>query len=279
MQLWSKDQEDLFKTNYPILPASELLKMFPFSKAQLKRKALGLKLSKKGKLSTWRYEDEQTLIREYPNKSNAELAQQFNRTRFTIGSAAHVLRLRKTAEFMTARSSATQFKKGNVAINKGKKQHEYMSAHAIERTKSTRFKKGDIPGNCYNEIGKVVVRLDKRRIPYQFICLAINKWIPLHKHIWEKENGIQPAKHVIIFKDGNTMNAEISNLELITRAENMIRNSDHENPSDNRIAYYLTAKNRSVNMHLKKELLKHPELLELKRVQLKLQKELKNENI
>ena len=35
-----------------------------------------------------------------------------------------------------------QFPKGHVPRNKGKKQTDFMSAEAIERTKATRFQKG-----------------------------------------------------------------------------------------------------------------------------------------
>ncbi len=65
-------------------------------------------------------------------------------------------------EVIEQRKKESQRKKGDVSWNKGRKQTDYMSAEAIERTKSTRFKKGNLPcktigrNNCFKtgQVGK-----------------------------------------------------------------------------------------------------------------------------
>src|SRR5205814_1289629 len=42
-------------------------------------------------------------------------------------------------------SDDSRFKKGCVAVNKGKKQSDYMSPEAIDSSSKTRFKKGNLP--------------------------------------------------------------------------------------------------------------------------------------
>ena len=50
--------------------------------------------------------------------------------------------------------------------------------------------------------------------------------------LWEEVNGPVPHGHIVVFCDKNAANIEISNLELITRAENMRRNTIHRYPSE-----------------------------------------------
>ena len=125
----------------------------------------------------------------------------------------------------------SRFEKGNVPFNKGKKQTSFMSADAIKRTKKTRFKKGCKPHNK-KENGTVVKRKHINRKPYKWIKMKNNIWMLYHRFIWEKANGKIPKNHLIVFKDKNTNNTIIENLELITLAENMYRNSKHKYPKE-----------------------------------------------
>jgi len=76
------------------------------------------------------------------------------------------------------------YQKGNVPLNKGKKIEEYMSPEAIERSKKTRFKKGNVPHNANPEgDGAIVTRIDKCGIPYQYIRLSMGVWDLYHRHL------------------------------------------------------------------------------------------------
>lgn len=105
--------------------------------------------------------------------------------------------------------------------NKGMKQEEYMSLEAIQRTKATRFKKGD---RAKNElpIGSITVnsygyKLIKRKME----GTLWERWEFLHKAVWEEHNGPVPEGMVVTFKDTDRLNCDIDNLMLVTRGENM----------------------------------------------------------
>ena len=112
------------------------------------------------------------------------------------------------------------FNKGNRSWNKGKKQSEFMTEEGIERTKATRFKKGD---RAKNElpIGAITINKDGYYLrKKQMDGTWAERWEFLHRAVWEENNGPIPKGMVITFKDGNKENCDISNLMMITKAEN-----------------------------------------------------------
>lgn len=177
-------------------------------------------------------------------------------------------------EEITAKFKAeSYFKKGDSPANKGKKQVDYMSADAIERTRLSRFKKGNIPSNAYNEVGKITTRYDlknKGGKPYKYICLALGVWKPLHQHLWGQINGDVPKGYCLWFKDGNTLNCTIENLECITRKENRFRNASHQKLGDLYLAKCLVGRNGDYEA-----VLDEPELLQSKKLQILINRKIK----
>jgi len=47
----------------------------------------------------------------------------------------------------------------------------------------------------------------------------------VHVLIWQEAHGPVPKGHIIVFRDGNLENLSLDNLECISRAENMRRNT------------------------------------------------------
>jgi len=45
------------------------------------------------------------------------------------------------------------------------------------------------------------------------------RWIPLHRKVWEEHNGPVPDGYCVSFKDKNPKNCTIENLMLIKRSE------------------------------------------------------------
>ena len=112
------------------------------------------------------------------------------------------------------------YQKGHPPGNKGLRQEDYMSPEAIEKTRATRFKKGDRPPNEL-PVGSVVVnsygyKLRKRRME----GALWERWEFLHKAVWEERNGPVPEGMVVTFKDSDRLNCDIDNLILVTRGEN-----------------------------------------------------------
>ena len=117
----------------------------------------------------------------------------------------------------------TRFKKGHASFNKGLKQTEFMSPEQIENSKRTRFQTGHMPHN-HLEVGTVVVTTDgylARKIAEP------NQWEMVHRRVWEDHNGPIPKGYCIIFLDGNPLNCDISNLQMVSLAENCRMNQSH----------------------------------------------------
>jgi hypothetical protein len=112
----------------------------------------------------------------------------------------------------------TQFRKGHVPANKGKK--------GIGGWEPTQFRKGNKPAN-WVPVGTERINVDGyTEIKIQDGKLNKN-WKAKHVHIWENENGPVPESHVIIFGDGNKCNFDINNLILISRQQLSTLNKKH----------------------------------------------------
>lgn len=183
----------------------------------------------------WSKADIDYLKEHYPTTETSEIATKMNRTTRAIYSQANLLEIKKTQEhlkanvwvFPTNEGARYRFQKGHKPANKGLK----MSAATKEKSKHTFFETGHIPHNTKSD-GVIVIRHDQRGVACKFIRIAKAKWIAYQRHIWQNEHGEIPKGSIIIFKDGNTMNCELSNLEMLTKAENMLRNSIHKMPPE-----------------------------------------------
>ena len=127
-------------------------------------------------------------------------------------------------ELREQRKEIGMYRKGQTPPNKGKKQVDYMSPDAIARCSKTRFKKGNVPHNTYDKDGIVNIRIDSTGIPYMYIRVSLGNWELYHRYLWEQANGKVPAGHCLWFKDGDSTNVKLENLECITRKENRLRN-------------------------------------------------------
>ena len=167
-----------------------------------------------------RYSEEQKefIITNNYGKYSKELAEMFNQyfnTNITAKEIAYFRRNNKLNSGLTG-----QFKKGNVPHNKDKKQVEYMSKEAIERTKKTRFKKGNKPKN-YRPVGSERITKDG----YIEVKVADpNKWETKNKIIYKQYYGDIPEGHKVIYADGNKLNNDINNLILVSDNEELIMN-------------------------------------------------------
>ena len=182
------------------------------------------------------------LLREhYPHKRTADLVAIVGRDIKSMWSKAKTLGLKKTFEYLSSEASGrlmkeghrgveTRFKKGQVPFNKGKKGVNYPGM------KATQFKKGERTGiavELYKPIGTERISKDgylQRKINDDFP--PQKRWRAVHILIWEEVNGPLPKGHAIVFKDGNIKNIVLDNLECISRADLMRRNTYHQYPKE-----------------------------------------------
>lgn len=113
------------------------------------------------------------------------------------------------------------FKKGRTPINKGTKGMFNVGGN------SGSFKKGQMPKN-YRPVGSE--RIESKQ---GYILIKVqdegeqwDRWRPKHVWLWEKEYGPIPEKHILIFLDSNPQNCDLSNLKLITMAQNVRMNQN-----------------------------------------------------
>lgn len=163
-------------------------------------------------MSKYSEEVERFIIENHKGVSQRNMTRMVNE-KFNLNISKEQIRLFYKAHNLNSGLTG-QFVKGCTSFNKGKKQSEYMSADAIERTKATRFKKGNTPIN-HKPVG--TERID--RDGYIMVKVAEpNKWKLKHRMVWEEAHGEVPKGYIVIFKDQNKMNCELNNLMLITRA-------------------------------------------------------------
>lgn len=177
-------------------------------------------------------EEENKIRKEYLKTPIKRLAKEMGVSPGRINRYLKRNDLKIPREVIEERRRMGQFQKGQTPFTKGLKQTDFMSAETIERLKANWFKKGDTPHNL-KEDGSVVSRADNiSGKTYKYIKTKDNVWELYHRVIWERSNGKIPERHVITFKDGNTENVSIDNLELMSMTENMYRNSVHDYPEE-----------------------------------------------
>ena len=103
--------------------------------------------------------------------------------------------------------------------------------------------------------------------------VAKGKWEYLHVNIWKKKHGEVPKGFRVMFKDRNPMNVKLSNLVLRSVADAGKEMIYYDETVAMKLAALRGGKG-SYDKELQKKLLKFPELIEAKRVQMKLQKKL-----
>lgn len=170
----------------------------------------------------WTDEKKQFLIDNVKGTSYKDLTKLFNEHfKLNITEKAVSSTLKR---FNLTNGRDTQFKKGNIPINKGKKWSEYLDPKIQEICRKTCFKKSDHSFNNANwkerEIGEESIAEDN----YIVVKVANNKRIKKHRLIYEKAYGKISEDNIIIFLDGNNRNFELDNLYCITKSENLMLN-------------------------------------------------------
>lgn len=145
-----------------------------------------------------------------------------------------------------------QFQKGMIPANKGRKQSEWLTPEGIKQSKKTRFKKGQKPHNTISGKGHIRKRKGNSGKNYLYIKISDARWELYHHHVWKQYHGKIPAGKIISFIDGDQMNCSITNLKIITRQENMNRNSVQRFPETIRKAIHtIGVLHRKINQYEK----------------------------
>ena len=185
----------------------------------------------------WTDSEVKLLTRLYPDTPTAQIAEQLGMSIERVYSKANLMGLKKSEAYLASPAACRlrrgdnigaefRFKPGQRVWNKGMK-GLHIGGEA------TQFKPGHRGGRAaeiYQPIGAERISKDgylQRKVnddmPLQ------KRWRGVHLIVWEEVNGPLPPGHAIVFRDGNKRNVALENLELVTRAELMRRNSYHTN--------------------------------------------------
>ncbi len=192
----------------------------------------------------WTDDEVAELRRLFPDHTAREISERTGRGVRSIELKARQLGLRKTSEWIAERARAamadpshparrTQWQTGNAPYNKGKP-HPPRG-----RTLETMFQPGHRP-HTWMPIGSD--RTSKEgyllRKTADTGCTR-RDYVAIHHLVWRMHGRTVPAGYALCFIDGDKRNFDIHNLELVTRAELMRRNSVHRLPKEAALAYQL----------------------------------------
>lgn len=197
----------------------------------------------------WTPAEDEILRQRFPNEPSAVVALALGRSTLATGQRANKMGLHKSAEFLkgpfagrihggfTPGAKRNQYPKGHVPANKGVSGRR---GWAPGRMAEGQFKPGcrqGIAAKNWMPVGSVTfidgyLRIKVREaMPGETYGYGNTKaWPLMQRHVWEQAHGPVPENHVVVFKDGNTRNCELSNLECLSRADLMKRNTVHNLP-------------------------------------------------
>lgn len=221
----------------------------------------------------WTAEEDAELARRYPSETAKAIAESLSRGERAIYQRAIALGLSKPAGWMAEctrqrwadgcheASRSAHFKKGRVPHNKGRPASEWMAN--VEAVRRTQFKAGRPASEArnYRPIGSLRVSKDgqlQRKVTDDPSIYPGRRWVPVARLVWETAHGPVPPGHAVRFIAGKqtTIESEITldRLELVSRRENMLRNSRHTNypPEVNKVIQLVGALNRKINNRSRK---------------------------
>lgn len=189
----------------------------------------------------WSTAEDAWLRRDFPRTTTPALAGEMGRTPSSLYQRARKLGLEKDPAFVletnrklgaalaaTPGAIAKRFQPGRA----GGFHTEAQRRAFLKAGKATRFQKGNHFTKTWKPVGTETMTKDGYLVRKVTDVGGYNNedWKMVHVLTWEKHHGPVPAGHVVVFKDKNRAHIALGNLELITKAENMQRNTIHRYP-------------------------------------------------
>ncbi|HVI10185.1 MAG TPA: HNH endonuclease signature motif containing protein [Candidatus Binatia bacterium] len=264
MKPWTAGEEARLRKLYPEKTQRECATLLDRTPKAIASRAKLLKVRRVRKYRRWTKAEDRILRQVYANAGNQDLARRFKTNWLSVFQRAKKLGLKKSPEHIARtlaecgrqitvhpKSVAARYPKGHEPANKGTRRPGWFKG----RMRDGWFKKGH-----KNEMyaPKAERPLGALRVSsYGYIERKIRmdgrggeRWQREHYLIWIAAHGPVPKGHIIVFKDRDKTHITLDNLECISFAENMRRNTIHvrRSPELKETIYALIALKRSITM-------------------------------
>lgn len=200
----------------------------------------------------WSHDDNELMRELYPTTPMQDLVTLFGASERAIYSRAEMLGIKKAPAYYAThiagrlgngQGKETQFKKGQEPWNKG------IAFDSGGRSHETRFRPGSRP-HTWHPVGYERITADGYRERKMTDTGNTRRdFVAVHVLLWREHVGEVPEGHAVVFRNGDKTDIRIENLECISRAELMRRNSYHNNyPKDVQLLIQLRgAVSRQIN--------------------------------
>lgn len=215
----------------------------------------------------WTDSELELLRSNFSDSRTDDLARALGRSYSTVAQKAAKLGLHKSEAYLNSpdahrldglKGMGTRFHAGQESWNKGKP----GSCGLHENSRAHHYKPGNVSGRAaqlVQPIGSLRINTDgclDRKVS-ELPGPNNLRWHPVHRLVWEAAHGKVPEGHVVCFRPGKKTTdidkITVDVLELLTRAENMRRNSVHSRypPELARLVQLRGALSRQINRKAK----------------------------
>lgn len=254
--IWTRAEIFFIRKNFNSMTNPQLAKALDLTLTLVRNKCRELGL-KHMEMEYWTTEQVRFLKANYKKYGDTELTEMFRKKwkKEKGWSKKHIEKKRRYLNLKRTEAQKKVIKRGIVA--KG------TYARSVRKMWQTRgvAKEGEI--RYWKQRGT------ERRVPFVKVKGSFVHWA---RHTWIQIHGPVPKGMNVIFTDGDPCNRQLSNLSLVSNAELSKRNSEISSKglSDNYVAGIMTHNDPELRQTLKQ----HPELIQLKRKHLLLNRKI-----
>jgi hypothetical protein len=249
IKVFTQSEKDFIWANYPEHGMTWVAERLGKTRSQIRSFVRNNKITRNNYYKIWSPEKIEKLIADFPHRKTEDIAAEMGFPYYTVSNKAYDLQMKKTTEFMAKHGQrllgtsgvAHRYPKGHVPANKGKKMPDELK----ERIKHTFFQPGQLPATTVH-FGKPYLyeRIkDGNVIRLWFIQESTNKRSAYLAYLCHQNNIDLTGKKPIL-KPGfdHSRPPTIDDIEIVTNAENMLRNTIHNYPEEIKTAIRLSSK-------------------------------------
>lgn len=227
--IWTDEQIETLKQNFDDMNSYKLSAHVGITRTLVRMKCYELGLYRMT-LEYWTDEQIQYLKDNYQTKGDTEIARHFN-TIYNKAKGWSKKHIEKKRRYL------------NLQRTKAEKQNIYYRNYELGYYDEAHKKRNITTGVAPELEIRTWKSNNNRKVK---VIKVGDRFIHYAPYLWQQHHGEIPPNHMIIFKDKNSENCVIENLEMITMKENAKRNSIMHYPEDVRKVIWLGHKIKNI---------------------------------